>query len=153
MEQKAYLSEVQALPLEQREKLINTLLKLGNRRGVRGQRLTWEELFSLRPELKVYNIPTLRHYLELCDSFWLLQSVETDEEGFFQKGVTEWGGESKEGWWTAPFKSICFRIGNSWIPSFFPRTNFDSGAHLHCDSGRSWISTLCPKIACGSPFL
>ncbi len=91
MEQKAYLSEVQALPLEQREKLINTLLKLGNRRGVRGQRLTWEELFSLRPELKVYSIPTLRHYLELCDSFWLLQSVETDEEGFFQKGVTEWG--------------------------------------------------------------
>ena len=85
MEQKAYLSEVQALPLEQREKLINTLLKLGNRRGVRGQRLTWEELFSLRPELKVYSIPTLRHYLELCDSFWLLQSVETDEEGFFQK--------------------------------------------------------------------
>ena len=105
MEQKAYLSEVEALSAEQREALINTLMKLGHRQEVRGKRLAWAELIDLYPELAAYNVPTLRYYLEMCGCFWMLESVEADEEGFCQKGVVVWA-QVRRNWGRMTFVKV-----------------------------------------------
>ena len=91
MGQEAYLSEIMALTSTQQEALFGNLMRLGARRDLHGRKIRWDELPVLYPELATYNAPTLRHYIQLFGSLWMVRNVEVDDEGFTQDGFTEWG--------------------------------------------------------------
>ena len=96
LSQEDYLSEIAALTPTQQEELIDSLMCLGSRMDLYDRNVKWEELPIRCPVLGGYNVPTLRHYVQLFGSLRLLQDVEVDDEGFTQKGFTEWGKMRKE---------------------------------------------------------
>ena len=125
MGQEAYLSEIMALTSTQQEALFGNLMRLGARRDLHGRKIRWDELPVLYPELATYNAPTLRHYIQLFGSLWMLRNVEVDDEGFTQddspSGVKtveslEWWvlGKLFTGYWLVLVLSACVSLFSGW---------------------------------------